>query len=179
MAKDSGGHGSEARGGSTAAERPGRVRGMPIAGHDYHTKTSAELHGIASDANRAAENFKNSGMTVPGSNVLTENKYRDQVNDASSVLGWRSRGGVDLSTDGLAAKSLAGGHPKSAPPVTHPAMSDGPRNAQGYRTTGTAYEGPRYNKGAVDNAIASSNRSGRHIGGREASAIHSLLKGRH
>ena len=47
MAKDALGHGSNARGGNTAAERPGRVRGMPIAGHDYHTKTNAELKGIA------------------------------------------------------------------------------------------------------------------------------------
>lgn len=124
MAKDSGGHGSEARGGNTAAERPGRVRGMPIAGHNYHTKTSAELHGIAADAHRAAEGFKNSGMTVPGSTMLTENKYRDQVNDASSVLGWRSRGGVDLSKDGLAAaKATEGNGPKSAPVPTHPAMT--------------------------------------------------------
>ncbi len=42
--------------------------------------------------------------------------------------------------------------------------------------------GPRYNPGysrdAVNNAIASSNRSGRRIGGKEASAIHRLLRGR-
>ena len=122
MAKDAGGHGSNARGGSTAAERPGRVRGMPIAGQDYHTKTSSELHGIAADAHAAQQNFQGSGMTVPGSNVLTENKYADQVNDASSVLGWRARGGVNLSPDGLAAATLAGDHPKSAPVPTHPAM---------------------------------------------------------
>lgn len=35
-----------------------------------------------------------------------------------------------------------------------------------------------YNKDAVDNAIASSNRSGKKIGGREAKMIHALLKGR-
>lgn len=37
---------------------------------------------------------------------------------------------------------------------------------------------PSYNAGAVNNAIASSNRAGRRIGGREASMIHSILKGR-
>jgi len=37
---------------------------------------------------------------------------------------------------------------------------------------------PRYSTEAVDKAIASSNRSGRRIGRREARAIHSLLKGR-
>lgn len=34
-----------------------------------------------------------------------------------------------------------------------------------------------YNEKAVDDAIASSNRAGRRIGGREAKAIHALLKG--
>lgn len=37
---------------------------------------------------------------------------------------------------------------------------------------------PRYNREAVNQAIASSNRAGRRIGGREARAIHALLKGR-
>jgi hypothetical protein len=36
-----------------------------------------------------------------------------------------------------------------------------------------------YSRSAVNNAIASSNRFGPKIGGREAAAIHSLLKGRH
>jgi hypothetical protein len=36
---------------------------------------------------------------------------------------------------------------------------------------------PNYSRAAVNNAIASSNRSGRRIGGREASAIHRLLSG--
>lgn len=37
---------------------------------------------------------------------------------------------------------------------------------------------PRYNATAVNAAIASSNRSGRKIGKREAALIHRLLKGR-
>jgi hypothetical protein len=39
--------------------------------------------------------------------------------------------------------------------------------------------GSNYNREAVNKAIASSNRAGRKIGGREASAIHRLLAGRH
>lgn len=35
----------------------------------------------------------------------------------------------------------------------------------------------RYNADAVNNAIASSNRAGRRIGGKEARMIHALLKG--
>ena len=38
---------------------------------------------------------------------------------------------------------------------------------------------PNYSETAVNKAIASSNRSGRKIGGKEAKAIHSLLKGRY
>ncbi len=40
------------------------------------------------------------------------------------------------------------------------------------------YGNPNYNKGAVDKAIASSNRSGRRISGKEKKAIHRLLSGR-
>ncbi len=37
---------------------------------------------------------------------------------------------------------------------------------------------PRYCPDAVNAAIASSNRAGRRIGGKEARMIHALLKGR-
>lgn len=47
-------------------------------------------------------------------------------------------------------------------------------------STGQLAPGGRfgYNPEAVSQAIASSNRSGRRIGGREAKMIHALLKGR-
>lgn len=47
-------------------------------------------------------------------------------------------------------------------------------------STGQLSPGGRfgYNPHAVNQAIASSNRSGRRIGGREAKMIHALLKGR-
>lgn len=38
--------------------------------------------------------------------------------------------------------------------------------------------GARYCPAAVDSAIASSNRAGRRISGKEARLIHALLKGR-
>jgi len=66
-------------------------------------------------------------------------------------------------TDYDAAGALAQGGAKSAPVAAHPAMATN----------------PRYNRDAVNNAIASSNRSGRKIGGREASLIHRLLSGGH
>src|ERR1019366_3109954 len=77
--KDAKGHGSEPRGSGGA---------MPIAGHPYHTKTNDELHYITKDASEAARAQR--GMS-------SEGKYLDQVNDASTVLGYRARGGRDLS----------------------------------------------------------------------------------
>ena len=64
-----------------------------------------------------------------------------------------------------AAAQLASG-PKSQPVPIHDSMG-------GYNGSN-----PNYNRDAVNNAISSSNRSGRRIGGKEASAIHRLLRGR-
>jgi hypothetical protein len=80
--KDAQGHGSNGRGAQ------GKMRGMPIKGHPYHLKSDAELQFIAKDAHAAAQAQR--GMS-------SEGKYLDQVNDASTVLGWRQRGGADLS----------------------------------------------------------------------------------
>src|SRR5665647_669818 len=99
--KDAKGHGSEARGSGGA---------MPIAGHPYHTKTNDELQYIAKDASEAARAQR--GMS-------SEGKYLDQVNDASTVLGYRARGGKDLSQSpatavaaqhGIDTSHLAPGH---------------------------------------------------------------------
>jgi hypothetical protein len=59
---------------------------VPLRGHPYHKKTDAELHYIARDAHAAAQAMK-------GHSPDAENKYWDQVNDASTVLGYRRRGG--------------------------------------------------------------------------------------
>ena len=60
----------------------------PLEGHEYHKKTDAQLKYIAKDAHEAAEKMK-------GHNEKAENKYRDQVNDASSVLHFRKNGMPD------------------------------------------------------------------------------------
>ncbi len=60
----------------------------PLEGHEYHKKTDAQLKYIAKDAHEAAENMK-------GHNTQAENKYRDQANDASSVLHFRKSGMPD------------------------------------------------------------------------------------
>jgi hypothetical protein len=104
--KDAKGHGSEARGGGGG----GKVRGMPIPGHLYHAKTNDELNYIAKDASAAARAQR--GMA-------SEGKYLDQVNDASTVLGWRSRGGKDLSQSPATAVATQHGIDTShlTPPV--------------------------------------------------------------
>ena len=123
--KDAKGHGSDARGG-TDQSKPitdaGIIRAkgikamygpgspgyptkpaMPIPGHDYHSKTNDELQFIQRDASAAAKNMQGMG------NDKAEGKYLDQVNDASTVLGYRQRGGTDLSKGPAAAVGAAHG----------------------------------------------------------------------
>jgi hypothetical protein len=130
--------------------------------------------GNLSDAARSA--LKPSVPTQPGSPF---NRTRLSLS-----------GGQPVASNEHAAATLASG-PKSAPVATHDMMGRSQESldkfskryppdkpGQGYRRRYPEYEGPRYNRDAVNKAIASSNRSGRKIGGREASLIHRLLKGR-
>lgn len=78
---------------------------MPIKGHAYHTKSDAELRYIVKDAGEAAK--ANRGGHA-------ENKYLDQVNDASTVLYYRSKGGkrivkedIEIDTVDEAVATLA------------------------------------------------------------------------
>lgn len=63
---------------------------MPLKGHPYHHKTDAELHYIIKDAGEAEK-------AVGTHNVTATHKYADQQNDAATVLGYRQRGGKQLS----------------------------------------------------------------------------------
>ena len=58
-----------------------------LKGHPYHKKSDAELHYIVKDAGEAAKAMKSVDSKA-------ESKYLDQVNDASTVLHYRSKGGV-------------------------------------------------------------------------------------
>jgi hypothetical protein len=150
MAKDAKGHGSNARSGPA----------QPIPGHPYHGKTDAELHFIAKDAHAAAQ-------AMQGHNSTAENKYRDQVNDASTVLGYRSRGGaMDIAAQhGIDTSHL-----------------DPEKYAKGLEDTYRAQHAPGgrngYNPEAVNKAISNASRYQGKVSGREASMIHRLLKGR-
>lgn len=76
---------------------------MPIPGHTYHTKTDDQLRYIMKDAHAAAQAMKDHSPAA-------EAKYLDQVNDASSVLGYRmrlaafQRAGFNKKLDRLANK---------------------------------------------------------------------------
>lgn len=52
---------------------------MPLSGHIYHSKTDAELRYIIRDASEAARAMK-------GHDRKAEDRYQDQVSDASTVL---------------------------------------------------------------------------------------------
>lgn len=76
---------------------------MPIPGHPYHQKTDDQLRYIMKDAHAAAQAMKDHSPSA-------EAKYLDQVNDASSVLGYRmrlfafQRAGFNKKLDRLASK---------------------------------------------------------------------------
>lgn len=107
--KDARGHGSNGRGGRLA---------KPIPGHPFHKKTDAELRYIAKDAAEAGRNAAAMG------DDRGVNKYADQVADAASVAGYRSRGGLSDHPDAVAARALASGL-KSAPVPVHEGMAHG------------------------------------------------------
>lgn len=170
--KDPKGHGSNGRGGPY----------KPIPNHPFHRKSNAELHYIIKDASEAERATRGMSAYNPNSGKRedTSGKYSDQVNDAASVIGYRDRGGKQ---DTEASLALHSGNPKSDPVPTHEAMQWGMDGAPvSYSTADFPKAAPPnrhgYSPDAVNKAIASSNRSGRRIGGKEASAIHRLLKGR-
>lgn len=124
--KDAKGHGSEPRG-AGFAKPPGPVR-RPLPGHPYHTKTNDELRYIIKDASAAELSTRGMSSYNPNSGKRedTSGKYADQVNDAASILGYRTRGGKsDAPSDALASG------PKSAPAPIHDSMV-GAKGANGH-----------------------------------------------
>lgn len=104
--KDAQGHGSNPRG----AAKPKK----PIPDHIYHTYSDMQLRYILKDAHEAGRNAQEMG------DERGVNKYADQVNDASTVLGYRRSAGVGPDNPGnqAAARALASG-PKSASVPAH------------------------------------------------------------
>lgn len=165
--KDAKGHGSNTRGG------PAR----PIPNSPYHAKSDAELRYIAKDAAEAGRNAQGMG------DERGVSKYADQVADAASVMGYRNRGGFSDHPADVASREVTVESAKSTKVPTHDSMTPAdavPFKGARYSDRSEVPDGGRhgYNRDAVNNAIASSNRAGRRIGGKEANAIHRLLRGR-
>jgi hypothetical protein len=55
---------------------------MVLNGHNYHSKSDAELLYIVRDAGQAAQAMR-------GHDARAEAKYLDQMNDACSVMNYR------------------------------------------------------------------------------------------
>jgi hypothetical protein len=87
--KDALGHGSNSRGGPA----------KPIPGHPYHQKSDAELRYIVKDAGAARDAMR-------GVSEQAENKYADQMNDASTVPGYRDRGGKQDTPPGAHSQGI-------------------------------------------------------------------------
>lgn len=170
---------------------------IPLEGHPYHDKSDDQLRYIIKDASEAAKAMKEV-------NPAAEGKYLDQVNDASTVLNYRKRSAGRVVTEALSPETNAAygeyeDEDKYRASGTCPrCKGKGRRVWYGIgRAVSTARSQPcypcggtgkypnkdtqvseAYSKDAVNKAIASSNRSGRKIGGKEAKAIHRLLSGR-
>jgi hypothetical protein len=116
--KDAKGHGSNAK---------------PIPGHAYHKLPNAQLRYIIKDASEAARATR--GMTAynpnSGKREDTEGKYLDQVNDASTVLGYRDRTGNGPDSAAAPSQAISEGHPKTEPVATHDAFANARRDASG------------------------------------------------
>ena len=166
MAKDAKGHGSEARGGGVPGEVPVPGRkgavGVPLSSMMPQRRSSFDTINAGRKSEGAQPMDEKRRGTFDVLDYLAGDGPRPAVFDAAAKA----------NPDAAAAAKLAeGGAPgkNTAVPVHAGAagrQDSGPTN-------------PRYNRDAVNAAIASSNRSGRKIGGKEAAAIHRLLSGGH
>ena len=133
--KDAKGHGSNPRGGPA----------KPIPNSPYHMKSDAELRYIQRDAHEAGRNAQSMG------DERGVNKYADQVNDASSVLGYRARGGLSDHPADVASRAAVSGSDKSAKVPTHDSMSGvGPNSPLVGSRDYDAFGRPRADKSGYD-----------------------------
>lgn len=144
---------------------------MPLKGHPYHYHSNDMLHHIIKDAGEASHHHDQ----MHG--AMKYNKYADQVNDAASILHYRLKYNKQPKKEKpFRDAAVTGSRRDFANEDVIRDMGDLVPTFEAYYTT---TKGPSYSKDAVDKAIASHNRHGKKIGGREAKLIHRLLKGRH
>lgn len=106
--KDAKGHGSEARGGSMGRSE---FASQPHQGAKFQARQSMK-----------AANSPDSWEARYGTKMDRDRLRADAINQGVNV-GFKSSLKDAGLTDKAAAASLAGGHPKSAPVETHPAMA--------------------------------------------------------
>lgn len=128
------------------------TRGMRLVKTHTNGPHSAKVYKNPEWSENVVKFFRN-GQYEPKADHHT-----DDMADAHATAQYALQRYVNLD-----AKAALASGPKSNPSPVHSAMSDR----------------PGYHAGAVQNAIDSSNRHGRKIGGREAKMIHALLRGRH
>lgn len=155
MAKDRLGHGSNKKG--TGAQGMRLVKTHVLGPH------SAKVYKNAEWGEHVVKTFRN-GVYQPKNDYHT-----DDVADANGTATSQLRRWGDQD----AASQLASGAKSATVPI-HDSMGT-PRPSDNIQNAGGRHG---YSPSAVDAAIASSNRAGRKIGGREAKMIHALLKGR-
>lgn len=157
--KDAKGHGSDTG-----------TRGMRLVKTHVLGPHSAKVYKNPEWSENVVKTFR-AGVYQPKNDYHTDDMADAHGTAQSQLRRW---------ADQDATASLASG-PKSAPAPVHDSMSVGDTvRAAGYNPMANTMAERRssYNPDAVNKAIASSNRSGRRIGSKEASAIHRLLKGR-
>jgi hypothetical protein len=170
MAKDQLGHGSNQRG--TGAQGMRLVKTHVLGPH------SAKVYKNPDWEENVVKFFHNG---------VYQSKADSHTNDLADAHA-TARFQLQRYMDQDAKASLASG-PKSDAAPTHDSMTNlqgsierghAMRSAgDGRHVSGFAAGGRHgYSPDAVNKAIASSNRSGRRIGGREAKMIHAIIKGR-
>lgn len=138
-----------------------------------------DAKGHGSDAHKDA----NGQRLQPGDRVRDRAYHEVNAQGVKSPIeGTVSRtyfAGGNPSGQPLIAAKFGGATVTRSPGAVERIGGSGEAHVAGIASQHGIPTGHLYNRDAVNNAIASSNRAGRKIGGKEAKAIHALLKGRH
>jgi hypothetical protein len=162
MAKDQLGHGSDTRGTGT--------QGMRLAKTHVLGTNTAKVYKNPEWEENVVKYFRN------GAYQSKADSFHSDLSDAhgtaqAQLQRWADQDAKSRPLSNEAAASQLSSGAKTEPVAIHDSMQK-----PGYNEFGSRHG---YNPDAVNSAIAAQNRSGRgKIGGREASAIHRLLKGR-
>lgn len=157
MAKDALGHGSD-------------TRGMRLVKTHTVGPHSAKIYKASGESELTTKTYRNGAYQ--SKNDYHTDDMADANGTAMSQLNRWAAQDVGKVSNTAAASELASGSKTPTIPV-HDGMQANPPS--GYNEHGSRHG---YNPQSTNDAIASSNRAGRRIGGREATMIHRLLKGR-